>query len=84
MKGKSFVLVAAALAISTPAAAGEISGNGSPVPGGVNGASACSYSGLNDTPEDGTGLLQTFAVFMKLLGITPGSPIHPGQACRGN
>jgi hypothetical protein len=84
MKKLTIILASAALMAGTSASAGEIAGNGKAVPGGAQGASICSYSGLNDTPWDILGFTQTFAVVMKLFGIMPGDPDHPGQACRGN
>ena len=82
---KKFVtaFAAAALLASVPAHAGEISGNGNYVPGGDNGASACSYSGLNDD-DDGQGFTQTFAAFLRFLGIDASRYFNPGQFCRGN
>lgn len=51
----SAVMAAAMLGGSgTAALAGEYNGNGDPVPGGVNGKSECSYSGL-DLPDEEEG-----------------------------
>ena len=79
-------LAIAALIASAPASAGEIGGNGNSVPGGVNGSSECSYSGLNDTPLDLMGFTQTFASFWRyVIGfMDPSAPWHPGNSCRGN
>ena len=84
MKKLMIAAAAAAMLAGSPVSAGEITGNGKYVPGGANGQSECSYSGLNDTPEDGLGFVQVYSFFMKLLGIQPGDPLHPGQSCRGN
>ncbi|MGZ2412490.1 hypothetical protein ACUXST_001919 [Sphingomonas sp. F9_3S_D5_B_2] len=48
---KSFIVGAAIAALvgSTPALAGEVSGNGKDLP--LNGRSLCAYSGQNDTPD---------------------------------
>lgn len=54
MKKMMTCVGAALLVASVPASAGEYSGNGQYVPGGDRGASACSYSGLNDD-DDGQG-----------------------------
>ena len=84
MRKVTTFIIGAAMLASAPVSAGEIAGNGKYVPGGANGASECSYSGLNDDPEeDGLGFTQTFAAVMKLLGIDP-SFFNPGMFCRGN
>ena len=75
-------LAAASLLASTPAFGGEISGNGKFVPGGVNGSSECSFSGLNDDPNDGFGFIQSYGWVMRFLGIVPRF-FNPGDACRG-
>lgn len=84
MKKTTIIIAAAILAMGTQASAGEIGGNGKPVPGGAQGRSECSFSGINDTPEDGFGFVQVYGFVMKLFGIEPGSPLHPGNACKGN
>ncbi|MBO6608141.1 hypothetical protein [Altererythrobacter sp.] len=85
MKKLTMLVASAALFAGTPAIGGEIGGNGTAVPGGANGASECSYSGLNDTPDDFMGFTQTWASFWKFFGLS--SPIfwdlHPGITCRG-
>ena len=78
----TFIIVAAMLA-SARVSACEITDNGKNVPGGTNGASECSYSGLNDGDGDGLGFTQTFAAVMKLLGIDPRF-FNPGDSCRGS
>ena len=87
MKATFKILAAAALLASVPANAGEYGGNGQYVPGGDKGASACSYSGLNDD-DDGQGFTQTFAAFLRLLGIDAGryfnAANNPFGSCRGN
>ena len=52
-------------------------------PGGVNRASECTYSGLNDGDGDGLGFTQTFAAVFNLLGISARF-FNPGMFCRGN
>ena len=76
-------IIGAAMFGSAPISAGEITGNGKYVPGGVNGASECSYSLLNDGDGDGLGFTQTFAAVFNLLGIGPRF-FNPGTFCRGN
>ncbi len=83
MKKGVTLLATAALLVSVQASAGEITGNGKYVPGGDNGASECSYSGLNDD-DDGQGFTQTFAAFLRFLGINASRYFNPGQFCRGN
>lgn len=78
------------------AQAGEYNGKGEPVPGGVTGKSACSYSG-RDIPDDvepnppGFGddelssqrnYTQSYGLFVS-LGLKDMVP-SPGEACRGN
>lgn len=83
MKKAIFALALGSLLVSTPAFGGEISGNGKYVPGGANGASECSYSGLNDDPSDGFGFIQSYGWVMRLLGIVP-RYFNPGDfgVCR--
>ncbi len=87
MKATFKIIAVAALLASVPASAGEYGGNGQYVPGGDRGASACSYSGLNDD-EDGQGFTQTFAAFLRFLGINAGrfmnAANNPFETCRGN
>lgn len=94
---------AAALALSSAGFAGEIKG---PPPGGnivsdpgtriSNGASVCSFSGLNDTPDgvpglDPGGIVQSYGYFFAQFGIfDPSSPdkfnsdSFPGENCNPN
>ncbi len=68
MKKSMIGFAALALAFSTTASAGEITGNGSYTPVHNHlAASICSFSGLNDTPEDIFGFIQAYAVVMKLF-----------------
>ena len=83
MKKTLTAIAAIGLLAASQVSAGEITGNGKFVPGGQNGASECSYSGLNDGDNDGLGFTQTFAAVMKLLGINP-RYFNPGDSCRGN
>ena len=73
-----------ALAISAPASAGEITGNGKPTPvmSGQAG-SVCAFSGLNDDPGlDGFEMIQNYGMLVKAFGgFEPGFPMHPGEAC---
>lgn len=86
--------VGLALGGAAPALAGEYNGRGEPVPGGVNGASECSYSGQdiadeleNQPPEFNDDAItihgvQSYGqlVSQGLKEFFPG----PGEACRGN
>ena len=85
MKRFTIVLAGAALMLGTSVSAGEIAGNGKPVGAPSVAASECSYSGLNDTPDDEMGFTQTFASFWKaLIGmVIPSAPWHPGTSCNG-
>ena len=83
MRKVTTFIIGAAMLASAPVSAGEITGNGKYVPGGKNGASECSYSGLNDGDNDGLGFTQTFAAVFKLLGLSPRF-FNPGMFCRGN
>ena len=99
----ALALGAAALAGSTVALAGEITGppptSNQPSPPGTrisNGASICSFSGLNDTPDgipgiDPGGIVQSYGYFMAQFGIfdpsDPGkfaSGTFPGENCNPN
>lgn len=85
----------AALAMSGPAVAGEVTGNGKTI--AMNGRSACAFSGLNDTPDghpatlDPGGRVQTYGFFQsqtwlgefinpRVVGPREFGP-HPGYAC---
>ena len=84
-------IAAGALAVvaASPAAAGEVNGNGKELP--LKGASICKYSGLNDevTEEEPT-RTQSYGTFLvlikKSLGVGPqevkGAILpSPGDAC---
>ncbi len=90
-------LFAAALGGSgaTAVFAGEITGTGKTTPPGSYAvpASICSFSGLNDTPNDPGiegGRTQNYGQIVRLTGLTPEqllATMHlpsPGMACRGN
>ncbi len=84
----SLVVCTACFLGANAASAGEVNGNGDVVPGGVNGRSACSFSGLEDHPVD-PGTTQswgtivkdlpaaTVAFFVRVLGFNPGSACNP-------
>ena len=86
------------LASSTIAVAGEYDGNGNHVPGGVRGASLCSFSGLDiaddleDNPpgrnDDDVALnyhgVQSYGQFVSLGANLRGTPLHPGSSCNPN
>ena len=66
---------ASILAMSSTALAGEVTGNGKPAQGAVNGNSPCSFSGLDDqSPEEGgDGVVQPGEV--QNWGHTKGTPV---------
>ncbi|MGI9607267.1 MAG: hypothetical protein ACR2P0_14115 [Acidimicrobiales bacterium] len=79
--------------LASPAGAGEYNGKGEPVPGGVNGASECSFSG-RDIPDDvemnppgfdddalAIHGVQSYGQLVS-QGLKDFFP-SPGQACRG-
>ena len=82
MKKVAIALAGAAVLAASPLTAGEVGGNGNYVPGGANGASECSYSGLNEDYSDGLGFTQTFAAVFRLFGLQP-RWFNPGEFCRG-
>ena len=82
-----------ALSAAGPAQAGEINGNGDPIPGAHNASSVCAFSGrdLPDAEENQPNIPDDFAtdgrvqnygkyVVFGLKGVVP----SPGEACRGN
>ena len=87
---------AATLYAASPAFAGEVTGNGDPVPAVDGAASACAFSGLNDNPVnpppgDFPGRVQSFGAFLKFLAEVFGfrlhpldAPSYPGVGCNPN
>lgn len=61
------------------ASAGEITGNGKPVPAPQHSASACAFSGLNDDTVEDPARTQSYGQLVR-LGIKPFLP-SPGMAC---
>jgi hypothetical protein len=67
--------------------AGEVDGQGNPVPGGENGRSECSYSGQQDDAEADAGFfrgdrVQSWGQIPKIMrDILRGIGMHPGDAC---
>lgn len=96
LKKATALLGAAAVLATTPAVAGEITGNGKAT--NVNGRSECSYSGYNDQdgdPRDPGWISQNYGQNVRLLGLDPsmfdptneaGAPFVPipGFACNPN
>lgn len=87
--GVGAAVAALAVAGAAPAVAGEVNGNGKPLP--LKGKSICKYSGLNDevTPDEPT-RTQSFGTFLvlikKQMGGSPQDVIgtilpSPGDAC---
>ena len=74
------------------AVAGEINGKGKVVPGGTNGKSACSYSGLQDDPVEDEGVFRGDRVqswgqmplflreFLTAIGFHPGDARNPRKS----
>ncbi len=74
--------IAVSILASVPAQAGEVTGNGKSTPiRDYIASSICSFSGLNDDPEEDGLFIQTFGWVMRFFGVPPGTP---GQTCRGN
>ena len=69
------------------AVAGEINGKGKVVPGGANGKSECSYSGLQDDPAADEGFFRGDRVQswgqmpLWLREMLSAVGFHPGDAC---
>src|SRR5262245_34570897 len=101
MRKSSFAMVAAscaaiALYATAPAFAGEVNGQGQPIPATDHAASICAFSGQNDHPVnppegDFPGRVQSFGAFLKfLLGVLGfrlnplDAPAYPGEACNPN
>ena len=90
------VALAAAATLATPAVAGEITGNGTPID--VNGRSECAYSGYNDQdgdPRDPGWISQSYGQNVRLTPLDPSllDPTNeagaffvpiPGFACNPN
>ena len=81
------------LGAAGPANAGEINGNGDPIPGAHNASSVCAFSGQDlpdaeenqpNRPDDFVtdGHVQSYGKYVShgLKGVVP----SPGEACRGN
>jgi hypothetical protein len=89
-------IVVASTAISTPAFAGEITGNGKPTQGPAHANSICVFSGQNDdptapiisampipeAPNGPGGRTQSYGQDVR-YGLLNPSIVTPGQTCRG-
>ena len=87
--------VVAAVALATPAQAGEITGSGKPVPAPVKSGNPCAFSGHNDNPTNplnifdagghsqSYGQLNRLGVIKNLTGATP-SQFNPSDSCNKN
>jgi hypothetical protein len=101
MRKRPFAAFAASCAAvmllaSSPAAyAGEVNGNGDPIPATDHAASLCAFSGQNDFPEGAPGnfpgRVQSFGSFLKFLAGILGfrlnpldAPNYPGEGCNPN
>ena len=74
--------VALAMIASTPAMAGEVTGNGGDTAGPTHANSICVFSGLNDSPSDIFGKIQSWGWTMRVLDLVARF-FNPGDACRG-
>ena len=77
--------------VGGPALAGEVDGNGNPLP--LSGNSWCKYSGQNDEPDDPEegGRVQSWGQFVRAVGYAEAVRIAqsfgedaPGVACNGH
>ena len=85
-------VIGATVLAAGPVAAGEFNGNDEFVPGGTNGRSDCSFSGLDEPDEIENGPfpddelwingVQNYGQLVR-RGLGDAFP-GPGQACRGN
>jgi len=89
-------IVVASMAISAPAFAGEITGNGKPTQGPAHANSICVFSGQNDdptapiisaepipeAPNGPGGRTQSYGQDVR-YGLLNHSIVTPGQTCRG-
>lgn len=94
--GLAASFAALALLAAPPAVAGEVNGNGDPIPATDHAASFCAFSGLNDNPTDPPpgdfpGRVQSFGSLLKFLAGLLGFRLHPldvgsypGQDCNPN
>ncbi len=71
-----------AMITSTPVLAGENNANGIETGAPTHANSICAFSGLNDTPSDIFGKIQSWGWTMRVLGLAPRF-FNPGDACRG-
>ena len=87
------LVLSALLALGTNAAvAGEVNGKGKVIPGGTNGKSECSYSGLQDDAAEDEGIFRGDRVqswgqmplmlreFLTAIGFHPGDACNPKKA----
>lgn len=92
-KAGLLLALSAVLALGANAAvAGEVNGKGKPVPGGTNGKSECSYSGLQDDAAADEGLFRGDRVqswgqmplwlreMLRAVGVHPGNSCNPRKA----
>ena len=79
-------VVVAALALTSPASAGEITGNGKPTQGAAHANSICAFSGQED--NEGGGPPQNWGHSKMAFGATPAerkaSGFQPGDSCNGH
>jgi hypothetical protein len=85
--------VVAALALASPASAGEITGSGKPTQGPAHANSICAFSGLEDGdgagfPGPGGAAPQNWGHSKEAFGATPAerkaSGFQPGDSCNGH
>ena len=79
-------ITTALVLMSSPALAGEITGNGNPTPIKSQGvaASICAFSGLNPEGDGPSALVQSYGQIRAAFGGPPAIDGGPGSDCRGN
>ena len=79
-------LTTALVLMSSPALAGELTGNGNPTPIKERGvaSSICAFSGLNPEGDGPSALVQSYGQIRAALGGPAPFAGLPGAECRGN
>ena len=79
-------LTTALVLMSSPALAGELTGNGNPTPIKSRGvaSSICAFSGLNPEGDGPSELVQSYGQIRAAFGGPPAIFGGPGEECRGN
>ena len=79
-------LMVVCVLMSSPAWAGELTGNGNPTPIKSRGvaSSICAFSGLNPEGDGPSALVQSYGQIRAALGGPAPFAGLPGDECRGN